>query len=255
IIPVETGELASGLYGEGRMAEPETIVQFTENIFFLNKDLEGKKILVTAGPTYESLDPVRFIGNRSSGKMGIAIAEELADRGAKVDLVLGPSSLKISSANIIVHHVESASQMYDECVKLFANVNAAIMSAAVADYTPAIISKEKIKKAGDTLTLELKKTKDILKTLGQQKKKGQVVVGFALENNNEKEYAIGKLEAKNADMIVLNSLNDEGAGFSFDTNKITILEKSGVEFNYERKPKQQVAKDIVDRLVNLLYAK
>jgi phosphopantothenoylcysteine decarboxylase/phosphopantothenate--cysteine ligase len=255
IIPVETGELASGLYGKGRMAEPETIVQFTEKIFFLNKELEGKKILVTAGPTYESLDPVRFIGNRSSGKMGIAIAEELADRGAKVDLVLGPSSLKINNTNIVVHHVESASQMYDECVKLFADANAAIMSAAVADYTPAIISKEKIKKANDTLTLELKKTKDILKTLGQQKKQGQVLIGFALENNNEKEYAIGKLEAKNADMMVLNSLNDEGAGFSFDTNKITIFEKNGIELSYERKSKQQVAKDIVDRLINFLYAK
>jgi phosphopantothenoylcysteine decarboxylase / phosphopantothenate---cysteine ligase len=255
IIPVETGELASGLFGEGRMAEPETIVQFTEKIFFLNKDLEGKKVLVTAGPTYESLDPVRFIGNRSSGKMGIAIAEELADRGAKVDLVLGPSSLRINNADIVVHHIESASQMYDECVKLFADANAAIMSAAVADYTPVIISKEKIKKTGDTFTLELKKTKDILKTLGQQKKKGQVLIGFALENNNEKEYAIGKLETKNADMIVLNSLNDDGAGFGFDTNKITIFEKSGVELNYERKPKQQVAEDIVDRLVNLLYAK
>ncbi|HEX4372585.1 MAG TPA: bifunctional phosphopantothenoylcysteine decarboxylase/phosphopantothenate--cysteine ligase CoaBC [Puia sp.] len=255
IIPVEMGELASGLYGEGRMAEPETIVQFTEQIFFLNKDLEGKKILVTAGPTYESLDPVRFIGNRSSGKMGIAIAEELAIRGAKVNLVLGPSSLKVNNTNIVVHHVESASQMYDECVKLFADSNAAIMSAAVADYMPAIISKEKIKKASDILTLELKKTKDILKTLGQQKKNGQVLIGFALENNNEKEYAVGKLEAKNADMIILNSLNDEGAGFGFDTNKITIFEKNGVEFNYERKSKQQVAKDIVDRLVNLLYAK
>jgi phosphopantothenoylcysteine decarboxylase/phosphopantothenate--cysteine ligase len=255
IIPVETGELASGLYGKGRMAEPETIIQFIEKIFFLNKDLEGKKFLVTAGPTYESLDPVRFIGNRSSGKMGIAIAEELAERGAKVDLILGPSSLKTNNTNIAVHHVESASQMYDECVKLFADANAAIMSAAVADYTPVIISKEKIKKANDTLTLELKKTKDILKTLGQQKKKGQILVGFALENNNEKEYAVGKLEAKNADMIVLNSLNDVGAGFSFDTNKITIFEKSGIEINYERKSKQQVAKDIVDRLINLLYAK
>ncbi|HLY69566.1 MAG TPA: bifunctional phosphopantothenoylcysteine decarboxylase/phosphopantothenate--cysteine ligase CoaBC [Puia sp.] len=255
IIPVETGELASGLYGEGRMAEPEAIVQFTEKIFFLNKEISGKKVLVTAGPTYESLDPVRFIGNRSSGKMGIAIAEELAGRGAMVDLVIGPTFFTINDPHIHVQRVESAAHMYDECIKRFADSDAAILSAAVADYTPVSSSKEKIKKTGDTLTLELKKTKDILKTLGQQKKKGQVLIGFALENNNEKTYAVGKLQEKNADMIVLNSLNDEGAGFGFDTNKITIFEKSGVEWNYERKPKQQVAKDIVDRLVNLLYAK
>ena len=255
IIPAENGELASGLFGEGRMAEPETIIQFITNIFFLNKDLEKKKFLVTAGPTYEAIDPVRFIGNRSSGKMGVAIAEELANRGAKIDLVLGPSSLQIKNSSINIHHVESASQMFDTCVQLFSDADAAVMSAAVADYTPAKTSKEKIKKTSDSFNLELVKTKDILKTLGKQKKSNQLLIGFALENKNEKQYAIGKLDAKHADMIILNSLNDDGAGFGYDTNKITIFEKSGAELNYERKTKQQVAKDIVDRIVKLLYAK
>jgi phosphopantothenoylcysteine decarboxylase/phosphopantothenate--cysteine ligase len=255
VIPVENGELASGLYGEGRMAEPETIIQFVGDIFSLPKDLEGKNVLVSAGPTYESIDPVRFIGNRSSGKMGIAIAEELADRGARVDLVLGPSILTSNHENVLVHRVESASEMYDLCVKLFSEADAAVMSAAVADYAPAEAFKEKIKKTNETLIIELKKTKDILKKLGQQKKVGQVLVGFALENKNEKQYAMEKLTAKNADIIVLNSLNDDGAGFSFDTNKVTIFEKNGIELNFEKKPKQQVAKDIVDRIVKILYAK
>lgn len=255
IIPAESGELASGLFGEGRMAEPETIIQFLKDIFFLNEDLNGKKFLVTAGPTYEAIDPVRFIGNRSSGKMGVAIAQELANRGAVVDLVLGPSSLQINNSSITVHKVESASQMFDACVKLFTDADAAVMSAAVADYTPAITSAEKIKKTSDAFNVAFVKTKDILKTLGLQKKQNQVLIGFALENKNEKQYAREKLEVKNADMIVLNSLNDDGAGFGYDTNKITIFEKSGLELNYERKPKQQVAKDIVDRIVKLLYEK
>ncbi len=255
IIPVESGELASGLFGEGRMAEPETIIKFLEDIFFLKKELDSKKILVTAGPTYEAIDPVRFIGNRSSGKMGIAIAEELALRGAKVELVLGPTSIPVNNLSIKVHRVESAAQMYESSVQIFAHADAAIMSAAVADYTSAHQLKEKIKKTDNVFNIELTKTKDILMTLGQQKKAGQILVGFALENKNEKEYAIGKLKAKNADMIVLNSLNDEGAGFGYDTNKITIFEKDGSEFNYERKSKQQVAKDIVDRMIKLMYAK
>jgi phosphopantothenoylcysteine decarboxylase/phosphopantothenate--cysteine ligase len=254
IIPVEKGELASGLYGDGRMAEPEAIIQFIETVFFLKKDLEGKKVLVTAGPTHESIDPVRFIGNHSSGKMGIAIAKELAARGAEVDLVLGPSSLKINIPNISVTHIESAAQMFDAAVGKFETADIAVMSAAVADYTPGNISKEKIKKNTDTFTLELTKTKDILKTLGRQKKNGQILVGFALENADEKQYALNKLKTKNADLIVLNSLNDEGAGFGYDTNKVTIFEKGGKELHYERKPKQQVAKDIVDRIVNMLYA-
>jgi phosphopantothenoylcysteine decarboxylase / phosphopantothenate---cysteine ligase len=253
IIPVEKGELASGLYGDGRMAEPEAIMQYLADNFFSKPDLTGKKALVTAGPTYEPIDPVRFIGNHSSGKMGLAIAEELARRGAEVHLVLGPSALKTTLAGVYVHKVQTAEQMYQTCMKEFPTANIAVMSAAVADYTPVEKAPEKIKKTSDTLSLELTKTKDILKSLGQIKQPGQILAGFALETTNEREYALGKLSSKNADLIVLNSLNDEGAGFGHDTNKITIFEKGGQEIAYERKPKQQVAKDIVDRIVNLLY--
>jgi phosphopantothenoylcysteine decarboxylase/phosphopantothenate--cysteine ligase len=252
IIPVEKGELASGLYGDGRMAEPESILQFLQDNFFLKKDLAGKKALVTAGPTYEPIDPVRFIGNHSSGKMGLAISEELARRGAEVHLVLGPSSVRTSITGVYIHKVQTAEEMYEVCVKEFPAADIAVMSAAVADYTPVEKAKEKIKKASDSLNIELTKTKDILKTLGRQKHKGQLLVGFALETVNEKEYALQKLQTKNADLIVLNSLNDEGAGFGYDTNKITIFEKNGAEIAYERKPKQQVAKDIVDRIVYMV---
>lgn len=254
VIPVEKGELASGLYGDGRMAEPEAILKFIEEEILLEKDLLGKKVLVTAGPTYEPIDPVRFIGNHSSGKMGIALSKELANRGAEVSLVLGPSSLPVAIPGVRLQKVQTANEMYEACIAEFKHSDVAIMSAAVADYTPAIKAKEKIKKSGETLTVELVKTKDILKSLGAQKKNGQILVGFALETNNEKEYAINKLEGKNADLIVMNSLNDEGAGFGYDTNKITIFEKSGQQLAYDRKPKQQVAKDIVDRIVNLLHA-
>ena len=254
VIPVEKGELASGLYGDGRMAEPDTIISFTENHFFLNKDLTCKRVLVSAGPTYEPIDPVRYIGNHSSGKMGIAIAEELANRGASVDLVIGPSSIVPHHSNIMVHRIITADEMYIECVRLFEKADIGIMSAAVADYTPVVASKEKLKKNGERMMVELKKTKDILHALGQQKKDNQFLVGFALETSNEKEYAINKLKKKDADMIVLNSLNDEGAGFGYDTNKITIFEKGGNELSYPQKTKQQVAKDIVDRIVNLVYA-
>lgn len=253
IIPVENGALASGLVGDGRMCEPETIIDFIINNFFSVKDLVGKKALVTAGPTYEAIDPVRFIGNHSSGKMGLAIAEELASRGADVDLVLGPSSLKIARQDIKVYRVKSAAEMYEACTDRFEACDIAVMSAAVADYSPLIVSNEKIKKKTGTLTLELTRTKDILHTLGQKKRKGQVLVGFALENSNEKEYAREKLSVKNADMVVLNSLNDEGAGFGFDTNKIIIFEKDGNEISFERKIKKQVATDIVDRIVKMLY--
>src|SRR5215213_5355366 len=254
VIPVDKGELASGLYGDGRMAEPEAIARFIEEEILLEKDLLGKKVLVTAGPTYEPIDPVRFIGNHSSGKMGIALSKELANRGAEVSLVLGPSSLPVSIPGVRLQKVQTASEMYEACIAEFKHSDVAIMSAAVADYTPAVRSLEKIKKTGDTLMVEFVKTKDILKSLGEQKKNGQILVGFALETTNEKEYALKKLQGKNADLIVLNSLNDEGAGFGFDTNKITIFEKSGQQLAYERKPKQQVAKDIVDRIVNLLHA-
>ena len=253
IIPVAKGELASGLYGDGRMAEPEEILQYISDNFFLNKDLEGKKVLVTAGPTFEPIDPVRFVGNHSSGKMGIAISQELAKRGAEVNLVLGPSSIKVDDANVNVQKVQTADEMYNACINKFAETDVAIMSAAVADYTPATKASDKIKKSSDSLVIELTKTKDILKTLGQKKKNGQLLVGFALETSNEKAYAIDKLQSKNADMIVLNSLNDEGAGFGVDTNKITIFEKGGKEIAYERKPKQQVARDIVDRIVKMLH--
>lgn len=254
VIPVDKGELASGLYGDGRMAEPEAIMEFIAEEVFLEKDLLGKKVLVTAGPTYEPIDPVRFIGNHSSGKMGIALSKELANRGAEVNLVLGPSAISPAIPGVRLKKVRTAEEMYEACLQEFERSDVAIMSAAVADYTPAVRAKEKIKKTGDTVTLELVKTKDILKTLGQHKKNGQILVGFALETNNEKEYALRKLEGKNADLIVLNSLNDEGAGFGHDTNKITIFERNGQELAYERKPKQQVAKDIVDRIVNLLHA-
>jgi phosphopantothenoylcysteine decarboxylase/phosphopantothenate--cysteine ligase len=254
IIPVEKGELASGLFGDGRMAEPESIIDFLLTNVFAKKDLAGKKALVTAGPTYEPLDPVRFIGNHSSGKMGLEISRELAARGAVVELVLGPSDLVMDHPCIRVHKVRSANEMYNVCQENFDHVDIAVMSAAVADYTPVNVSGEKIKKKSDTITLELVKTKDILLSLGQRKKAGQLLVGFALETNNEKEYALNKLKSKNADMIVLNSLNDEGAGFGHDTNRITIFGKDGTETAYGKKSKQQVAKDIVDKIVKMLYA-
>ena len=269
IIPVGNGELASGLYGDGRMAEPEEILDFVgrmlkgkdENVPMDTRadakgteDLAGKRALVTAGPTYEAIDPVRFIGNHSSGKMGIALAEELAGRGAQVDLVLGPSALSTHQQGITMHRVISAAEMYKACMESFKQSDIAIMSAAVADYTPVEVAPEKIKKSGsDSLVLELARTKDILKALGGIKKKGQVLVGFALETRDERAYALGKLQTKNADLIVLNSARDEGAGFGVDTNKITIFSKDGQEWSYEQKPKQQVAKDIVDQVVKLLY--
>ena len=254
VIPVENGELASGLHGEGRMAELSTILSFIAERFFLSKDVTGKTILVSAGPTYEPIDPVRFIGNHSSGKMGIAIAEELAKRGAKVELVLGPSAVTSFNKAIVIHKVKTAAEMYDQCIAIFDKVNVGIMCAAVSDYTPVTVAAEKIKKNGEGLVLELKKTKDILQSLGERKKKDQLLVGFALETANEKEYALSKLAKKNADMVVLNSLNDTGAGFGYDTNQVTIFEKNGKEWAYGQKSKQQVAKDIVDRIVNMLYA-
>jgi phosphopantothenoylcysteine decarboxylase/phosphopantothenate--cysteine ligase len=262
VIPVEKGELASGLFGDGRMAEPVTILEFIRSALETKDgelgarpgDLNGKKALVTAGPTYEAIDPVRFIGNHSSGKMGIAIAEELALRGATVQLVLGPSSQPVEAGNIAVHRVTSAAEMLDICVAEFANSDIAVLAAAVADYAPREKSPEKIKKKEDTLSLELTKTKDILRTLGGLKKQEQLLVGFALETKDGRNYALDKLKSKNADLIVLNSLSDEGAGFGIDTNKITIFGKDGSELSFEKKPKQQVAKDIVDTIVNRLYA-
>lgn len=254
VIPVEKGDLASGLRGEGRMAEPESIVDFLNSNFFLSGQLKDKKALVTAGPTYEPLDPVRFIGNHSSGKMGLAIAKELHHRGADVTLIMGPTSLDFSGSGIAVIHVNTANEMYEASNKMFNDTNIAVMAAAVADYTPAAPALEKIKKREQHLTLELVKTKDILKSLGEQKKQGQVLVGFALETENEKEHAREKLEKKNADLIVLNSLKDAGAGFGHDSNKVTIFGKGGQEFSFPLKSKEAVAKDIVDTIIRLYYA-
>ena len=253
IIPVEKGELASGLVGEGRMAEPETIVAWLDNFFSDKLQLKGKKVLVTAGPTYEAIDPVRFIGNHSSGKMGVAIAEEMKNRGADVVLILGPSVIKVPEG-IEVIKVKSANEMYEACINRFNAIDIAVMSAAVADYTPVSLSNEKIKKTDNIFNVELTKTKDILKSLGARKTNTQLLVGFALETNNEKEYALKKLQTKNADMIVLNSLNDSGAGFGYDTNKITIFDKQGNEYPFDIKSKNEVAKDIVNTIIKLLHA-
>ena len=246
IIPAEFGELASGLEGQGRLAEPETILQKIEDFFAQNqsKNLEGKTVLITAGPTYEAIDPVRFIGNHSSGKMGFSLAEEAVRRGAKVILISGPTSQKTNHKNIEIHRVTSAKEMYDEVFKYYEKVDIAIASAAVADYAPKIVAKEKIKKSEEEFTIELVKNPDILKTMGE-KKTHQFLVGFALETQNEEENAKIKLQKKNLDMIVLNSLRDEGAGFQKDTNKVKILTHSEQK-EFSLKSKDEVAKDILD---------
>ena len=254
IIPVEKGDLASGLHGDGRMAEPENIVKYLETNFFLTGQLKDKKAIVTAGPTYEPLDPVRFIGNHSSGKMGLAIAKELYSRGADVTLIMGPTHLSFSANGVSLVNVTTADEMYNACMDKFEEADITIMAAAVADYTPINTADEKIKKKEISLSIELTKTKDILKALGAKKKNGQVLVGFALETNNEEIYANQKLKEKNTDLIVLNSLNDSGAGFGHDTNKITIFEKGGQVFRFETKSKQAVAKDIIDKIIQLYYA-
>lgn len=255
IIPVNNGELASGLFGEGRMAEPEAIFEYLqERLLNTVTPLHGKKVLITAGPTYEPIDPVRFIGNHSSGKMGIAIAEALQARGAVVTLVLGPVSASNISKNITVINVVTAQQMFDACMEQFATSDMAIMAAAVADFSPDTVATEKIKKKDEGLQLTLTKTKDILKSLGGIKKDNQVLVGFALETNNEKEYALQKLQSKNADMIILNSLADKDAGFKVDTNKVTIFTKTGEEIAFDAKPKTEVANDIIDTITSLYYA-
>jgi phosphopantothenoylcysteine decarboxylase/phosphopantothenate--cysteine ligase len=255
VIPVDKGELASGLTGDGRMAEPDSIVKYIDDNLFVSKDLAGKKAFVSAGPTYEPLDPVRFIGNHSSGKMGLAIAEELSDRGAEVTLIMGPSTIDLPASGMRSVRVNTAEEMYKACTKEFDHSDIGVMAAAVADYTPVEVAANKIKKTNGELTIELKKTKDILKALGEKKSGNQVLVGFALETNNEREYALGKLKTKNADMVVLNSLNDKGAGFGTDTNKISIFDKSGKEFNYELTSKKEAAKNIVDTIIQLYYAK
>lgn len=254
VIPVEKGELASGLFGEGRMAEPETILQFISDNFFLTQPLAGKKAFVAAGPTYEPFDPVRFVGNYSTGKMGVAITKELYKRGAEVTLVLGPTQEKFQLNGINVIKVITAEEMFKVCNELFESTDITVMAAAVADYTPVKKSEQKIKKNEERLIIEMTRTKDILKSLGERKKSNQVLIGFALETNNEEEFALKKLKEKNADMIILNSLNDPGAGFGHETNKISIFAKGGKEFQFEIKLKQQAAKDIVDTLIQLYYA-
>lgn len=245
IIPAEHGELASGLIGQGRMSEPHTILEVIGKYFnSKHSQLSGKKILITAGPTYEAIDPVRFIGNHSSGKMGFSLAKEAAERGALVTLVSGPTTLSIEHPNIKLIRVTSAKEMLTEVMEVFDSVDVAIASAAVADYTPKVVAQEKIKKNEDSFTIELVKNPDILKTMGQQKKH-QILVGFALETQNEMANAKGKLEKKNLDMIVLNSLRDEGAGFKKDTNKINLITKDEI-VTFDLKPKTEVAKDIFD---------
>ncbi|KPH11973.1 bifunctional phosphopantothenoylcysteine decarboxylase/phosphopantothenate--cysteine ligase CoaBC [Chryseobacterium sp. ERMR1:04] len=247
IIPAENGELASGLIGQGRMAEPETIANAVEEFFNAahhEKTLEGQTVLITAGPTYEAIDPVRFIGNHSSGKMGFSLAEEASKRGAKVILISGPTSQVMNDKNVDVYKVTSAKEMLDKVFEFYDTIDIGIASAAVADYAPKEVAKEKIKKNDDSLTIELIKNPDILRTMGD-KKTHQFLVGFALETQNEEENAKGKLEKKNLDMIVLNSLRDEGAGFKNDTNKIKIFTKTEKK-EFELKSKDDVAKDILN---------
>ncbi len=253
IIESGFGELASGLTGAGRMAEPEDIMAIIGDYLRAGRPLAGKRALVTAGPTYEAIDPVRFIGNRSTGKMGFAIAEELAMRGARVTLVCGPSNQNAGHPGIEVIKVESAGEMFEAVKKHFRDAAIIVLAAAVADYKPVRPAKEKLKKKEDRLVLELEKTVDIAAHLGKIKQKNQVITGFALETNNENENALKKLKSKNLDLIVLNSLRDEGAGFGYDTNKVTIFDRTGDVKTYDLKSKREVAADIVHALLDKLH--
>jgi phosphopantothenoylcysteine decarboxylase/phosphopantothenate--cysteine ligase len=250
VIPVGHGELASGLVGDGRMAEPEDILAFIEKTGApAPAPLAGKKALVTAGPTYEALDPVRFIGNYSSGKMGIAVAETLSAKGAEVTLVLGPTAVRPTDTRVKVVHVQSAEQMYQACAQVFPETDIAVLAAAVADYRPRDFSEIKIKKKDDDMSLLLEKTVDIAATLGRQKRAGQLLIGFALETNDPEQHALSKMERKNFDFIVLNSLQDKGAGFGHETNKITIYHRNGVKKTFDLKSKTAVAEDIVAEIM------
>ncbi|KAA6341114.1 Coenzyme A biosynthesis bifunctional protein CoaBC [termite gut metagenome] len=250
IIEPAEGELASHLTGRGRMEEPENIIRILEDYFSAKRDLANKKIVITAGPTYEKIDPVRFIGNYSSGKMGFALAEECAQRGAEVVLISGPVHRESYHLNIRRMDVESAEEMYTVAMKEYPKADVGILCAAVADFTPDTVSGNKIKRKGDTLTLQLKPTVDIAACLGKIKRPGQRLIGFALETDDELQNAKDKLGRKNFDFIVLNSLNSKGAGFRYDTNKISIVDNKG-KTDYELKPKTAVAKDIVDRMIDL----
>jgi phosphopantothenoylcysteine decarboxylase/phosphopantothenate--cysteine ligase len=249
MIPAESGELASGLSGEGRMAEPENIIAFIEADLESKLPLKGKKILITAGPTYEAIDPVRFIGNHSSGKMGFDIANAAANLGARVILISGPTHYKVKNTSIEVIHVVSAQEMYDACHNYYNDVDVAIAAAAVADYKPKTIASQKIKKSVDEFSIELEKTKDILLSLGTIKQ-NQFLVGFALETENEIENAKLKIQKKNLDLIVLNSLQDEGAGFKKETNKVTFIDKNFKIEPMELKSKESVAADILNKVVS-----
>ncbi len=251
IIPVGTGELASGLTGEGRMAEPEQIVRFLDRHFSAKEDFKGKTALITAGPTFEPIDPVRFIGNHSSGKMGIAIAEELAARGAQVHLVLGPTKLGTDASGVLLHRVTTAQQMYEKCLEVFPDSDIAVLAAAVADYRPKNVSDVKIKKKEGDMAIPLERTPDIAASLGKIKSDHQLMVGFALETNNEKSNAQGKLERKNLDFIVLNSLRDKGAGFNHDTNKVTFIRKDNKVKEFELQSKKNVARDSADEILEI----
>lgn len=253
MIPAGTGELASGLVGEGRMAEPEDIVSFVEKDILKQLPLYGKKVLITAGPTYEALDPVRFIGNHSSGKMGFEIAKAAANLGAEVVLVSGPTHQTITHSLVTVKPVVSAEDMYNEVHKHFEASDIAILSAAVADYRPKNVASQKIKKKDATFSIELEKTKDILKSLGAIKAH-QLLVGFALETNNELEHAKGKLQSKNLDLIVLNSLQDKGAGFGVSTNKVTFITSTNDVIENPLKSKAEVAKDLMQQILKQLNA-
>lgn len=252
-IPSEFGELASGLVGQGRMAEPENIIKVLEETLLQQQDLTGKKVLITAGPTYEPIDPVRFIGNHSTGKMGFDIAIEAAKRGAEVNLISGPTSLQINDNRINLIRVQSAQEMYNVCHELYAQSDIVIGAAAVADYRPKVVASQKIKKNDEEFTIVLEKNPDILASLGAIKT-SQYLVGFALETENEVEYAKSKLKKKNLDLIVLNSLNDKGAGFGKPTNKVTFIDKDFNVYPQELKSKEAVAKDIINQIV-LNYAK
>ena len=251
LIPPAHGELASGLSGEGRLPEPHEIVDFIEKHYTKNLPLEGKKVLISAGPTIEQLDPVRYISNHSSGKMGYSLAETALSLGAEVKLISGPTNQSISSENIKIVHIKTGNELLEAIRNDYNNSDIVIMAAAVSDYKPIEFSKKKIKKDNNVLNLKFEKTTDILFELGQNKK-NQILVGFALENNNELSHAKNKLEKKNLDLIVLNSLNDEGAGFGYDTNKITVIDYSGKVTPYKLKKKDEVANDIFKHIIELM---
>ena len=251
LIPPESGELASGLVGEGRMAEPENIVAFIEKDLSSNLPLSGKTFLITAGPTFESIDPVRFIGNHSSGKMGFELAETASNLGANVILISGPTNEKLKSKSIQLKLITSSDQMFEEVVNKYRSADVVIMSAAVADFKPKSISNKKLKKSNQNLSIEVEKTKDILFHLGKTKT-NQLLIGFALETDNEIENAKSKLINKNLDLIILNSLNDKGAGFGFDTNKVSIISKENKIINFPLKHKKDVSLDIINNIIELI---